>query len=91
MEHENKQNKTQSEPRLYLTPKAERLSEEIGEDITQQNARMALGDFLQTTTQRRVTTIEEELQMLEANLKSVDQLIQKNAFMMREVKYLMKL
>lgn len=91
MEHENKQNKTQSEPRLYLTPATEVFSSEMSDDLTQQNARAALGEFLQTTTQRRVTTIEEELQMLEANLNSVDQLIQKNAFMMREVKYLMKL
>lgn len=81
-----------TESHLYLTPKVDTYEMEYSTDqVVEQNAKIALGEFLQNKETQRMTTIDEELQMLEANLHSVDQLVQKNSFLMREVKYLMKL
>ncbi len=80
-----------SDSHLSLTPKVDAYEiERDADQIVEQNAKIALEDFLQNKETQRITTIDEELQMLEANLHSVDQLVQKNSFLMREVKYLMK-
>ncbi|MFN7906173.1 MAG: hypothetical protein ACK5P5_13415 [Pseudobdellovibrionaceae bacterium] len=100
---QGQKNMSAADSHLYLTAKVEinpfaetTVSDEteiqsvdVQEQIKQQ-AKIALTEFLQTQS-TRITTIDEELQMLDANLNLVDQLVQKNAFLMREVKYLMKL
>ena len=83
---------SQTESHLYLAARVDTMDlGSAADQVVEQNAKIALGEFLQNKDTQRVTSIEEELQMLEANLQSVDQLVQKNSFLMREVKYLMKL